>query len=86
VDPLTNALHTSFLRGPRRLAPRIRASRRALALRAPVLGPAALSPDEKRALLSDAVSLRDLHAAVWRLDDAERAALWSIAPERPVAG
>ncbi len=86
VDPLTNALHAAFLRGPRRLAPRLRSAQRALALRASVLGPDALTRDERRLLLSDAACLHDLHAAVWRLDDADRAMRWGIPAERPAAG
>jgi membrane glycosyltransferase len=86
VDPLTNALHAASLRGPRLLAPRLRAARRALAVRAPAVGPDALTQDERRLLLSDAVCLRDLHAAVWRLEDADLAERWGISTERPAAG
>jgi membrane glycosyltransferase len=78
VDPLVNALHAAFLRGPRKLAPRIRAARLALSVRAPVAGPDALTPQERRLLLSDAVCLQELHEAVWRLGDPEMARRWRL--------
>ena len=77
VDPLVNAMHASFLRGPRKLAPRVRASRRELALRVVQAGPEAAAPAEQRVLLSDAECVRDVHEAVWRLEGAE-AARWGL--------
>jgi len=46
------------------------------------VGPEGLNLEERRALLSDAVCLRDVHAAVWRLEDAALAQRWGIV-ERP---
>jgi membrane glycosyltransferase len=84
VDPLVNALHAAFLRGPRALPPKLRAARQALALRAAPAGPDALRPSEQRLLLQDAAALADLHRAVWRLEDAGAAARWGVGP--PVSG
>ena len=78
VDPLVNALHGALLRGPRALGARLRAARQALALRAAAKGPEALTASERRTLLSDAVCLREAHAAVWRLEDPEAAHRWGL--------
>jgi membrane glycosyltransferase len=78
VDPLLNAIHAGLLRGPRHLAPHLRDQRLRLVKRALEDGPAALSDSEQRAVLYDAASMHELHARVWRLEDAEAAARWSL--------
>jgi membrane glycosyltransferase len=78
TDPSTNAVHSWLLRGPRKLRPSIRAERDALALRARDRGPDALTPAEKRLLLSDAPCMQGLHEAVWRLGDPVAAARWGV--------
>jgi membrane glycosyltransferase len=79
TDPGTNAVHSWLLRGPRRFLPRIRAQRDELALRARDAGPDALTPAEKRLLLSDAPCMQSLHEAVWRIGDPAMAARWGVA-------
>jgi membrane glycosyltransferase len=79
VDPAVLALHLAFLRGRRSLAIPVAEHRRALAKRALAAGPQALSAEEKMQLLKDPDRLADLHRAVWRLADPEKAALWGIA-------
>ena len=71
-------MHTWLLRGPRKLAPQLRDERDALALRARDAGPDALTPAEKRLLLSDAPCMQSLHEAVWRLADPAAAARWGV--------
>jgi membrane glycosyltransferase len=78
VDPLLNAIHAALLRGPRQLAPHLRDARRDLVKRALSGGPAALSDAEQRHLLYDAESMHELHARVWRLEDADAAARWAL--------
>jgi len=78
VDPRVNALHDAMLRGPRKLTARLRAAREALARSAAAKGPEALTPSERRTLLSDASCLREAHSAVWRLEDAEAAHRWGL--------
>ncbi|HXK25937.1 MAG TPA: glucans biosynthesis glucosyltransferase MdoH [Myxococcota bacterium] len=78
VDPRVNALHDAMLRGPRKLGARLRAARDALARSAAAKGPDALTPAERRTLLSDAGCLREAHEAVWRLDDPEAAHRWGL--------
>ncbi len=78
ADPGTNAAHTWLLRGPRKLKPELREQRDALALRARDAGPDALTPEEKRLLLSDAPCMQGLHEAVWRLGDPAAAARWGV--------
>jgi membrane glycosyltransferase len=78
VDPLTNAIHAALLRGPRQLAPHLRDQREALVKRALSGGPAVLSDSEQRQILYDSASMHELHARVWRLEDADAAARWSL--------
>jgi hypothetical protein len=66
----------SLLRGPRCLAPAIRARREDLRQRILREGPAALSPQEERLLLGDRDGMAALHLDVWRLDDPRSAARW----------
>ncbi|MGE4551777.1 MAG: glucan biosynthesis glucosyltransferase H, partial [Desulfovibrionaceae bacterium] len=75
-DPATLALHLTALRGPRRVAPEIRAARLALASRVAETGPARLSAVEKRRLLMNGEALAALHRLVWRRPEAERRAVW----------
>jgi len=77
--PGTNSVHSWLLRGPRKLLPKLREQRDALALRARDAGPAALTDAEKRLLLSDAPSMQSLHESVWRLGDPATAARWGVA-------
>ena len=60
--------------------PQLREERDALALRARDAGPDALTPAEKRLLLSDAPCMQSLHEAVWRLGDPAAAARWGVRP------
>lgn len=78
VDPYANAIHAALLRGPRSLAPRIRAAREALLARALERGPAALGAAERRVLLGDPQLVRQIHRATWRLEDAEAARRWGL--------
>jgi membrane glycosyltransferase len=78
ADPGTNAVHAWLLRGPRKLARKVRQERDALALRARDAGPDALTDAEKRVLLSDAPCMLSLHEAVWRLGDPAAAARWGL--------
>ncbi|TMA30302.1 MAG: glucans biosynthesis glucosyltransferase MdoH [Deltaproteobacteria bacterium] len=78
ADPGANAVHSWLLRGPRKLATKIRDERDALALRARDAGPDALTPIEKRLLLSDAPCMEGLHEAVWRLADPAAASRWGL--------
>jgi membrane glycosyltransferase len=78
ADPGVNAVHSWLLRGPRKLLPKLREERDALALRARDVGPDALTPEEKRVLLSDAPCMLSLHEAVWRLSDPAAAERWGV--------
>ena len=80
ADPFSNAIHCALLRGPRSLAPSIRAARRALAEKALADGPQALAAGERRTLLSDRAQMRALHLGVWRLESAVGARRWGIEP------
>jgi membrane glycosyltransferase len=80
TDPGVNAVHGFLLRGPRKLAPQLRAERDALADRARDAGPHALTNAEKRLLLFDAPCMSGLHDAVWRQSDAAAAARWGVRP------
>jgi membrane glycosyltransferase len=86
VDPKRNALHRALLREPRSLAPRIRATRHRLALRALEVGPDALAPAEKHALLADAPALEELHTRVWRLERGAAARRWGLDADAAPAG
>jgi membrane glycosyltransferase len=85
VDPYVNALHTAFLRTPRRLRDAIRMSRRALMERALEQGPHALGTPERKVLLHDPDVVAELHRRVWQLADRERAELWGR-PGEPQSG
>jgi len=76
VDPYINALHRVLQRTRRSVRPSIRAARRALLSRALADGPSALTPRERKILLSDPDMVDELHAAVWALPDRARAAAW----------
>jgi membrane glycosyltransferase len=82
VDPAIHALHLAFLRRRRSLAIPVVEHRRELAKRALSTGPQTLSAEEKMQLLKDPDRLADLHRAVWRIADPEKAALWGIAEAR----
>ncbi len=78
VDPHANAIHSALLRGPRSLNARISAARDALRDRALEKGPAALDVAERRILLGDPRRMREMHRAVWHLEDAEAARRWGL--------
>ena len=78
VDPYANAIHAALLRGPRSLAPRIRAAREALLARALEGGPSGLAAAERRVLLGDPQLVREVHRGAWRLEDAEAARRWGL--------
>ncbi|NIA67493.1 glucans biosynthesis glucosyltransferase MdoH [Pelagibius litoralis] len=65
ADPFVNALHLTLLKGERRSrSERLRLD--ALIARLQEQGPASLSKEEKRDLLSDSKSMTSLHALAWR--------------------
>jgi membrane glycosyltransferase len=76
VDPYLNALHCALLGSARRLAPSIRATRRAIVEKALRHGPSRLSASEKGVLLADPDAMRQLHERVWELSHTGRASLW----------
>jgi membrane glycosyltransferase len=78
VDPYVNALHRALLRPARTLGPSIRAAHTALVDEALRKGPAAVTAEERRALLRHPDLVAELHRRVWDEDDAERAALWHL--------
>jgi membrane glycosyltransferase len=78
VDPHANAIHSALLRKPRSLAAGIAAARDELRERALAKGPAALDAAERRVLLGDPRRMREMHRAVWHLEDAEAARRWGL--------
>ncbi len=76
VDPFVNALHCALARGDRKLAPPIRAARRALVERVLADGPDALAKSERRTLLLDPELMGELHRRVWAEADAACASHW----------
>ncbi len=78
VDPSANAIHAALLRKPRSLAAGVAAKRDELRDRALVKGPAALSVAERRVLLGDPQRMREMHRAVWHLEDSEAARRWGL--------
>ncbi len=78
VDPYANAIHSALLRKPRSLAARVAAARDALCDRALAQGPDSLGVAERRVLLGDPKRMRDMHHAVWHLEDAEAARRWGL--------
>jgi membrane glycosyltransferase len=78
VDPYANAIHCALLRGARSLAPQIAAARDQLRDRALAQGPASLAIAERRVLLGDPQRAREIHRAVWQLEDAEAARRWRL--------
>jgi len=87
ADPYVNALHRVLLRGPRSLAPAIRAARRVLLERALAEGPAALGARGRGILLGDGEMVACLHDRAWKETDPQRAVQWGRPGWRPaVAG
>jgi len=82
VEPDTNALHRSLLRGPRSLAPSVRAARRAILAKALSRGPGVLTEAERRILLIDPELTTALHEGTWRLPDLSFEA-WLMPAARP---
>jgi membrane glycosyltransferase len=76
VDPFLNALHRAMRGQPRCVRPAIGAERAVLVARALETGPSALTPGQRRVLLSDPDVVDRLHAAVWALSEHDRAARW----------
>jgi membrane glycosyltransferase len=78
VDPYANAIHSALLRKPRRFAAQVADARDELQGRALAHGPAALGVAERRILLGDPQRMREIHRAVWHLEDAEAARRWGL--------
>jgi membrane glycosyltransferase len=76
VDPYVNALHRALLGPPRKLNAAIRRRFHELEEKARDHGPAALTREERRALLYDPQAVTDLHRKVWAAADADQAARW----------
>ncbi|MDR2827016.1 MAG: glucans biosynthesis glucosyltransferase MdoH [Candidatus Adiutrix intracellularis] len=78
VIPRIFTLHTALAYNRRRPS-KVKAIRlAALVSRALDKGPNSLSNKEKKALLSDQSSLRNLHREIWNLYDGEKAARWGL--------
>lgn len=78
VIPRVFTLHTALAYNRRRPS-KVKAIRlAALVNRALDKGPDSLSIKEKKALLSDQSSLRNLHREIWNLYDGEKAARWGL--------
>ncbi len=78
VDPRIYALHLSLLRKERKCCPQIRNRRRQIRQKALELGPGVLSALERRQLLCDPASLKELHKAVWMISEQSSAAAWGL--------
>jgi membrane glycosyltransferase len=86
VEPAIHALHLSLLRDERKLSPAIADRRRQLREKAISRGPDALTPREKKVLLSDPAGLRALHREVWELTDEALAKNWGLTlPREPLS-
>lgn len=77
VIPRVFALHMTLVSNNRKNPPQKKAGLRLLAEKAASNGPAHLSAQEKRTILSEPECLSTLHRKVWSLDNAE-AAQWGI--------
>jgi len=83
VNPRMNAIHYALLGETRSSKPSIREFRKVLLARVLAKGPNALNPSERRMVLYDADTVRDLHRGVWALAETEQAKLWGR-PGAPV--
>jgi membrane glycosyltransferase len=77
VNPLANAVHASLQRERPNQAPATREYLEGLAEKLLVGGPDALVTAEKMALLSDHISVRQLHRAVWTRPAGQLARYWN---------
>ncbi len=79
LDPYVNAVHVSLLHAKDELPPASEA--RFVGLRETLLceGPAALSPGDRLALLSDVDSMNALHAELWSSPASSLAVWWQLA-------
>jgi membrane glycosyltransferase len=78
VDPLINALHSSFLPEDRKVLPEIRERRDRIMEKALLNGPLSLSIKEKRELLSDPLSMRQIHLRIWEISDQKLSEMWGL--------
>ncbi len=78
ADPLANAVHRAMLRGPRSLAPGVRAQRSALAEKLLAGGPKALSKKEQKLLLVDPALMAELHLRLWSLPPDRLRTDWGV--------
>lgn len=85
TDPFANALHLTLLARRERRSDRTQEALQPLAARLLESGPAALSPRELMALLSDPASVRSLHTEVWSRPQHRLAPFWKAAVARPSA-
>ncbi len=83
ADPFANALHLALLARPDRRSDRAREMLQPLAARLLETGPAALSPRELTALLSDPASVRRLHLHLWSEPASRLHPFWRAAFGRP---
>lgn len=78
VDPYVNALHCTLLRRDRKVSQTIDHRRQRLQEKALIQGPACLSVNEKKELLSDPSRMRKLHLSIWESSDRKLAEIWGI--------
>ena len=78
VDPQLNAVHCALIGSGRSFAPQLRSVHAGLVTRALAEGPASLDASERRRLLRDPEAMLELHGAVWRIADRERAVRWGF--------
>ena len=81
LDPYVNAVHVSLLRAKEDPAPPV--EKRFSALRARLLrdGPKALSPNDRKAILTDAESMHLLHQQTWATPSRRLSGWWQSAIE-----
>ena len=76
VDPTANAVHRGLLGTLRSLDPAIRARREDICRRLLEHGPSSLDNLERRDVMIDPQLVSHLHAAVWGIEDDDRARIW----------
>jgi membrane glycosyltransferase len=85
VDPRVNAIACTVAPSHTNVTPRAEARRERAVVAALRRGPAALTDQEKRRLLSDPLALAGLHAEVWRSPDVHPGWLAGRVPGLPPA-
>ncbi|MFH1481606.1 MAG: glucans biosynthesis glucosyltransferase MdoH [Pseudomonadota bacterium] len=80
VDPRVNSLHSALIRKERKLSLALARRRQDLREKALTQGPEGLDKKEKRDLLFDPTSMRQLHKRVWETSDPAVAERWGISP------